>query len=108
MDLLLQKELLIANGLSETEISQLEKFVWKDSLFKNSNRIKEDSASSHFRKNNNLVYIFSKPLYIRDNSIALTSFVVMCGNNCGQNEVAFYKKEKGKWIKWVVISQGTL
>ena len=93
-------------------------FVWMDNLFKNSQRIPKDSAGAYLKaferknhpydsKNGYQFWHFSKPVYLRDNTICLVSFVYMCGGLCGEDEVAFYKKnENGRWERFVVLRAG--
>lgn len=52
------------------------------------------------------VFSFSKPIYIRDKTVCLISFVAMCGVNCGREETSFYRKENNEWKKWIVVSAG--
>lgn len=106
--------------------------VWSDNLFSNSKRIDADSMWTFLRQMNaqrvlslnqaalqkdtmtikNLrydypyVFTFAKPIYIRDNTVCLISFGAMCGDNCGQTEPSFYKKENNEWIKWIIVSAG--
>ncbi len=114
------------------QIKTLKKYQWQDSLFENSRRIEQDSIWVNIHRENKKrfsaisdataqrdtttinklkhertrIYTFSKPLYIREKSVALTGFGWMCGGDCGHNEVAFYKKVHGKWKRWAVISEG--
>ena len=114
-------------------LSQLrQQVVWSANLFPNSKRIDTDSIWTFLRQMNaqralslkhavlqkdtvtikNLrydypyVFTFTKPIYIRDNTVCLITFFAMCGRDCGQKETSFYKKENNKWIKWVIVSAG--
>ena len=114
-------------------LSQLgQQMVWSDSLFPNSKRINADSMWTFLRQMNaqrvlslnqaasqkdtvtikNLkyyypyVFIFAKPIYIRNNTVCLIAFSAMCGGNCGQTETSFYKKINNEWTKWIIVSAG--
>ncbi|MBL0140136.1 MAG: hypothetical protein IPP86_16680 [Bacteroidetes bacterium] len=114
-------------------ISQLGKeTIWYDNLFFNCKRIDSDSLLSvakqmyaervqslneailkkdtarikDLKQNYSYVFEFTKPIYIRDNTICLISFNAMCGLDCGQSETSFYKKDEGEWTKWVLVSSG--
>ena len=106
--------------------------IWYDNLFFNSKRIDSDSLLSvekkmyterieflnqailqkdtvkikDLKQNISYVFEFTKPIYIRDNTICLISFYAICGLDCGQSEASFYKKEKGEWTKWVLVASG--
>lgn len=109
---------------------------WSDSLFSNSKMIKLDSFHQHFRTKNNArrkiiplletpgysrefrsamikelgrrdwVFIFSKPIYLRNNSLVVLYLEPRCGWDCGYDELAVYRINKGLWEKWISIFQG--
>lgn len=113
-----------------TQIGQ--QIVWNNGLFPNSVRIDSDSMWTYlmrqksikkasmsetilnhdtitFKELNrqyNFVYIFTKPIYIRDNTICLITYSAMCGTDCGRSEISFYKKENNIWSKWLIVSAG--
>lgn len=106
--------------------------VWSDNLLADSRLIESDSMWVYLRQENtkriaamnkaamendtlalkkarlnySYVFTFTKPVYIRDNTICLISFAAVCGTECGRNEISFYKKENNEWGKWIVISAG--
>jgi hypothetical protein len=114
------------------QIEENKGFTWNDSLIANSRRIKSDSVmkiiSEQFRIyrdeiNNALlnhdtialnrivakkpwVYGFSKPLYLRDDTICLLYHLAFGDGDSGYDEVSFYKKENNLWTKWIVIGEG--
>jgi hypothetical protein len=116
-----------------TELGQ--RIIWNDYLFTNGKRISSDSMRIFLKKQNTdrvktinqaakskdtltikalgelknypYVFTFAKPIYIRNNTVCLISFIAMCGNECGQTETSFYKKVNNEWTKWVVVSSGT-
>lgn len=105
---------------------------WPDNLFANSKRINADSLWTFLNQENinritninkaalnqdslaykkatrqfPFVFVFTKPVYIRNNTICLISFAAMCGRDCGRDEISFYKKENNVWTKWIVVSAG--
>ena len=114
-------------------LSQLgQQVFWSDNLFANSKRINTDSMWTFLRQmnvqralslnqavsqkdtvtimnlryDNPYVFIFAKPIYIRNNTVCLIAFSAMCGSSCGQTEVSFYKNENNEWTKWIMVSAG--
>lgn len=106
--------------------------VWADSLFPNSKRIQSNEMWTYLSQENNkrreainqaylekdtlkikklrydYTFVFSllRPIYIRNNTVCLTSYSAMCGVDCGRTEISFYKKENNEWTKWIIISAG--
>src|SRR5690554_2369369 len=94
--------------------------IWDDELIPNSKVIEIDSIWSIINEfksepwsklawNNNLrtsVFVFSKPCFIRNESIALVGFADICGAECGVVEVSFYGFQNNKWIKLKQFSGG--
>jgi len=88
-------------------------YSWPDNLFNNSKRInnKDVFATAAWvddgrNKQRRFVYVFSKPIYIRNNSVALISYARICGGECGSTETAFYKRVDGIWVVDIIISGG--
>ncbi len=52
------------------------------------------------------VFVFTKPIYIRNNTVCLVTMAALCGNPCGFTETSFYKREKDSWVKWIGVAQG--
>ncbi len=52
------------------------------------------------------VFCFKTPIYFRENSFCLISYVAWCGKSCGRKEASFYKKENGQWKRWLIFSEG--
>ena len=101
------------------EFSKMKRSLWPKDLFPNSQRVANDSAwnyISDFLKKSNYrvhpekghqVWWFSKPIYLRNNTLCLISFRYMCHDLCGEDELAFYKRnERGRWERYVVIDGG--
>jgi len=50
-------------------------------------------------------YSFSKPIFIRDNSICIFFFNFDCGVLCAKGELSVYKKSGNKWVKWFILNE---
>ncbi len=98
------------------------KISWEDSLFSNSREISVDSMWSYisnrqkalsFSSNstnniNNIVsycsiFQFSKPIFMRNNTIAIFYFMRLCGSSCGVEDLSIYKFQNGTYERWLVI-----
>jgi hypothetical protein len=91
--------------------------VWGDSLFAHSIRISENDCSRYLRlfaqarqfgrlKSGNQYWRFTRPVFIREGSVALIGIMYMCGGLCGEEELSFYKKTGSRWQRWVMVSGG--
>ena len=50
-------------------------------------------------------FFFSKPIYIRNNSVLLAYFSWLVGNRWGgRSELCFYRKENNNWVKWIMVT----
>lgn len=47
-----------------------------------------------------------KPIFLKNNSIAISSEMYLCSRDCGYNYFGFYKKIDGKWKQWIPINNG--
>lgn len=101
--------------LTSAEINQLKKTLttskshqWQEELFEGSIRIPSDSTHSFlFNDRNKDLYLFSRPAFIRNNTIALFYVVhLCCGGIYGPVDLSFYRRENGKWQKWITIDGG--
>jgi hypothetical protein len=54
------------------------------------------------------IFIFSKPIMLRNNSLMLLYTLRRYGENGGEILLSFYKKIDGSWTRWVFASQGYL
>ncbi|WP_316812890.1 hypothetical protein [Pedobacter heparinus] len=50
-------------------------------------------------------YSFSKPIFIRNETLCIFYVDYACGNLCGNTEIAVYKKIKDTWTEWFVLYQ---
>lgn len=111
------------------QIETLYTFTWKDGLFENSQYLDSDSVMNHLQKKrkafaekykaasdnaktelikelNRNVFYFSKPIFIRKNTICLLYNMYLCGYDCGQTELCFYKLVDGSWEKHIIVISG--
>lgn len=47
-----------------------------------------------------------KPIFLKNNTIAICSEIYLCSRDCGYNYFGFYKKIDGKWKQWIPINKG--
>lgn len=114
------KECLILTKSEKLYISeQLDKMkghVWTNDLFKNSKMLNSGSLhrligkqglgwhDKYYKRYKTGFYSFSKPIFIRNNTICIFSYSYNCGILCAYGETAIYIKDNGAWSKWLVIS----
>lgn len=92
----------------QQSLAASKKFEWQQGLFTSSKLIISDSTHSFlFSDREKDLYLFSKPAFIRNNTIAL--FYVLhlcCGGIYGPVDLSFYRRENGKWQRWIRIVGG--
>lgn len=49
-------------------------------------------------------YSFSKPIFIRNDTICIFDYGYGCGSTCGDGSLAVYRKVNGTWQKWILLS----
>jgi hypothetical protein len=81
---------------------------WPEQLFTNSKSISVDSTQSFLIQNRDKeLYLFSKPVFIRNNTIALFYVVrLCCGGIYGPVDLSFYRKENDGWQRWIRVDGG--
>jgi predicted Zn-dependent protease len=108
------------------------KIIWGDRLFQYSKRIPNDSliyysTNSYEEINKTMkfdstgkllclpkyekyiekrVFVFTNPILLRNNSIQMIYVLYKCGNNCGHDEIVFYKRLNNEWEKWIICYSG--
>lgn len=106
--------------LSQKEIefivgSLVKPTIWKNNLFPNSIAVQNITEAKQkmydlkmLKKDIEGIYFFSfsKPIFIRNNTICLFSIATLCGGSCGGFETYFLRKINGKWSKWMIVSGG--
>ena len=91
------------------QFTSIKYHVWKDKIIEKSKRIYEDSIRSYLRNNFSInVYEFSKPIFIRKNTICLVYIMrLCCGDIYGPTHLGFYRKNKlNIWEKWITVASG--
>ena len=102
-------------------LSQVEKFrfpYWKDSLFRNSKVISEDTLMKLFNDTSGIgrKFLWSKygtrhtqftnPIFFHNNQMFIIQFLKMVGSECGTDVLAIYKKEEIQWKMGLWIEGG--
>lgn len=111
--------IIISKAERASLLAQLKKYgdyIWPDHLFPNSKYAHPDSASYIVARSiakNNLAYkelpyyyIFSKPMYIRNNIVALVAFGTWRGEDDGISHVAFYRLKNERWEFMAYLTGG--
>lgn len=97
-----------------------EKHTWEENLFPNSKTTVRDSvlyigfmqqneAWAKEAKSKQLrasAFIFSKPCFIRNNTIAFVSFTDICSGECGVVESSYYIKYDNQWHQAKSLESG--
>lgn len=90
------------------ELETLKKFRWEENMFPYSRRLEQSEIQPTFDKSENLrtekeknmcaiVYTFSKPIFIRNGTIALYLDQKRYRTNYTQLEFGFYRLENNRW-----------
>jgi hypothetical protein len=65
----------------------------------------ENSIKNFFNRNRGLViYSFSKPIFLRNDSICIFAYAYYCGMECTAIHLSIYEKANSRWIKAALIS----
>lgn len=89
------------------ESQSREKTVWPDSLFNLARKTSEGYSIYQSRRDYKIkVFDFSKPIFIRGNSVCVFQLIFMYGHSAGYNLLYFYKKENEIWRQWLMIVLG--
>lgn len=93
-----------------TQLASVRETVWDDNLFPKSERIIDDKFREYLKEHSTReVYIFSKPVFIRNNTIALFYLVrLCCGGVHGPIEWSYFKKTNDGWIQWDIVDESVL
>lgn len=99
------------------EIATMDRHKWDKGLFADALLIPSDKINKIFTANifKGWVYLkakhiyrlysFAPPIFLRDDTYCLFYYHYGCGDLCGQSEFALYKKEQGKWVKIMPLSE---
>lgn len=81
---------------------------WERDDFQDHSLIDNEHMMPYLRDNYyNTVAIVSKPVFIRDGTIAMVFLAnFCCGGTGGFAELSLYKKQQGSWERWIPLSQG--
>lgn len=98
----------------DSQLNELEDKGWINNVLNNSKMIDRDIVNNILKDraygwdNFNIKYglgfhSFSKPIFIRNNTICFFYNDFSCPNTCGSGELAVYKIENGNWKKWLIL-----
>ncbi|RYY07184.1 MAG: hypothetical protein EOP43_04020 [Sphingobacteriaceae bacterium] len=88
------------------EIDSQIDFKWEANLFEGSKMIEKDRTTfADVMKMNTSIYSFSKPIFIRNDSICIVYNQYTCGIECGQGTINIYRKVNNKWMEWIFLIQ---
>lgn len=95
------------------ELDQMYWKTWEKKLLKNSNMLERkfiDYAFCNvfgqlyfFEKHPNGFYEFTKPIFLRNDTICIFYCGLNCGTLCSDDRLMIFKKEKGEWIEWLTV-----
>lgn len=103
--------IIISSEEKKYLISQLKKYKNFEWNLKQSNDlviVNQDSVLNYLQENNKRkLKMVSKPVLLRNNSIAcILSVHLCCGHILGHHSLSFYKNINGKWTEWININGG--
>lgn len=99
-----------------TQIGKMKDSVWGNNDFLSFRLITTDTVNAiladrkrgwteMYKRGINRFYVFSVPIFIRNDTYCFFYYGYSCGWRCGQGRFAIYRKEKGKWMPFVVLSE---
>lgn len=94
-------------------IKEMDEKIWDRKLFGRWEELDADELlkmtrsrwgwEKYYKKYSTGYYSFSKPIFLRDNSICIFYIGYSCGEFCHEADLSVYKTENGKWKKWIVL-----
>ena len=90
------------------QLEKLKKYKWSNSLFTKSKSVTGEQVWNGLAKDMFWeVHEFSKPIFIRDNSVCLVYYMHFFGVG-GPSYFGFFKEQNGQWKEWISIYSGIL
>jgi hypothetical protein len=105
-----QERIHIGQALTKLTSNQ-----WSSSLFKYGRLISQDTVRAIFKDREHRgwqyfkqhygaeLHEFSNPIFIRDNTLCIFYSGYSCGYECGEGELAIFKKQKEDWVLWMKL-----
>ncbi|RYE32416.1 MAG: hypothetical protein EOP42_09455 [Sphingobacteriaceae bacterium] len=89
------------------KIDEQQGFIWPHSLFKGDQKslVEQKNSTSKFKNFFQSIYSFSKPIFIRNDTICIFYYGYYCGGECGKGSIEIYHKINEKWTTWISIIQ---
>jgi hypothetical protein len=98
-----------------TEIEKMQDYSWGKNQFLNVRSITADTIKKAFakfggwdalrKKGISRIYNFSNPIFLRSDTFCFFYYGYGCGSLCGEGQFAIYKKQKGKWVMFTMLSR---
>jgi len=100
----------------QNEIKLQSDVTWTSQLFENGKVLTQATLDSLYRGSadswtyfkehyGSSLYRFSKPIFIRKNSLCLFYYSYICGNRCGAGKLRIFRKAGATWVPWLVAYQ---
>lgn len=120
-DIECKKNIIVFNKYErEYILKQLEKMkseLWPEKLFKNSLMIDRDTINTmfkktmvqqveFFRKYPHGYSFFSRPIFIRKNTICIFYSGYNCASNCFDDQLFIMRKEAEDWVPFILLIDG--
>lgn len=62
--------------------------------------IRNDQVGIHY------VFSFTKPIYFRNQTLCLITYIAICGSTCGVFKTIILRKEHDVWENWIIAESG--
>jgi len=97
------------------EINQLKSINWVDHLLPGTRLLSQDTANYYlidrfqgwqklYKRGITGFYTFSKPVFLRNETICIFQYDFNCGYLCGDGTIMVYIKENGKWAPYINLA----
>lgn len=93
----------------DLEIASMQRKIWTDAPIKGVKILNADTAavwrkrSTEFKQTRSAYFSFSKPIFIRNNTVCLFYSGHICGPLCSTGFLIAYTKVGDEWVEWFLI-----